>query len=99
VGDDVATGVYDPPPAAHGPARWVRAGYEALYEPLSELPSAATSCPLDGLDVLLDPVERALTDWFASVGFRWSGGPVHFDVRLTDPARLAREIDLGHEDT
>jgi len=93
IGDDVGAGVNDPPPSAtDGPSRWVRDGYLILYEPLSQLPSAATPCPLSNLDAMLHPVEEGLKDWFASIGFRWTGGPQSYHLQLTNPERLAHEL-------
>jgi hypothetical protein len=95
VGDDVGAGVNDPPPSAsEGPTRWIRDGYLALYEPLSQLPSAETPCSLSDLDTMLDPVEDGLKLWFASIGFRWTGGPQHHSLLLIDPERLAQELNI-----
>lgn len=96
VGDDVGAGIKDPPPSdSEGPTRWISDGYLALYEPLSQLPSAGTPCLLDGLDSLLDPVELGLKHWFASIGFRWTGGPQRHSLFLTDPDRLAHELTVS----
>ena len=44
---------------------------------------------------MLDPVERGLKQWFASIGFRWTGGPQRHSVLLTDPERLAQELTVA----
>jgi hypothetical protein len=96
VGDDVGAGVNNPPAStSDGPTRWIRDGYLALYEPLSHLPSARTPCLLSDLDTMLDPVEQELKHWFASIGFRWTGGPQRYSLLLTDPERLAQELTVA----
>jgi hypothetical protein len=93
IGDDAGAGIRRPPPATGGdPAQWFRDGYEGLYDPLAALPSAATPCPLEQLDLLLDPVADALRSWFSAVGFRWSGGPDDYRFELLDPERLAAQL-------
>lgn len=95
VGDDVGAGANDPPPSdSDGPTRWIRDGYLALYEPLSQIPSAGTPCLLTELDTMLDLVERGLKHWFASIGFCWTGGPQRYSLLLTDPERLAQELTV-----
>jgi hypothetical protein len=92
LGDDVGAGLRNPPPAALGPARWIYEGYQALYEPLSQLPSANTACSIQDLDDLLEPVESALKRWFAHIGFRWTDSPDGYHLHLLDPERMDSEL-------
>lgn len=83
IGDDVGAGERRPPAAGDGPGRWFAIGYDLLYEPLSALPSATTACTIEELDALLDPVAEALREWFAAIGFRWTGGPINHHLELS----------------
>lgn len=88
IGDDVGAGVRQPPPTdGDGPAQWFGVGYGRLYEPLAALPSATTPCTIEDLDEMLEPVTHALQDWFAAIGFRWTGGPVRHRLNVAEHLR------------
>lgn len=89
IGDDVGSGERRPPAVGEGTGGWFAIGYDLLYGPLSALPSATTPCTVEELDALLDPVAEAVREWFAAIGFRWTGGPINHRLQVSEDLAAA----------